>query len=664
MDERMSWMESIFGSLLRAARNATRSKQPHELPGAILLEPVRERLALTASMLAEKKLDIREAESIGGCSGSVLWLPKAMRISEVPEVNAEAFLYRCVFSAMVSLQGLTLAAHHSNERHRGVIAMALCAGKIEDDMLTQFPSMVELRTKLIPHVIANRNFADITDESEYALEWLIRQRLARTKDTPDRQLHNVVRAWLDQALALEFDAVIEMERVRSLTEQWCRLSSRKSLEAVQDRAVILWGTLMAASGQNEGTEATSGDFGKEALSRGKEHRGKPREHWQEVKLSQEELQDNPLVHSFEKIKTAEEYKGGQKSLDGADEMAEHAEALDELDLREVIRSRERTESLLRTDAMFEGTAGDLSDEGDHTPGIPYDEWYDKTGSYRKDWCTVKVGVPQPRSTPQRTGQWITSMLVKHHSGIESLRGEFLRVVGERAWHPRQTEGSELDVDAIVDLHATLAARKTPPDRLWMARRRSAPGLAVLVLLDVSLSSDGWVSNQRVLEIERESAMILGTALDGIHDEFGMAAFYSNTRRDCRFLVVKGMNEPWHTSRSRLAYLEPTGYTRIGPALRHATTVLQRTKARRKVLFVLTDGRPTDFDRYEGRYGIADVRQAVREAEVVGVHPYALTTDAQAKIHLPTMFGAGRYEILPRAEDLPRAAGKIVAQLLI
>ena len=39
---------------------------------------------------------------------------------------------------------------------------------------------------------------------------------------------------------------------------------------------------------------------------------------------------NPLVHSFEKVHTAEEYQGGRKAVDGSDEMASHGEALDEL----------------------------------------------------------------------------------------------------------------------------------------------------------------------------------------------------------------------------------------------------------------------------------------------------------------------------------------------
>ena len=40
------------------------------------------------------------------------------------------------------------------------------------------------------------------------------------------------------------------------------------------------------------------------------------------------------------------------------------------------------------------------------------------------------------------------------------------------------------------------------------------------------------------------------------------------RRDCRLARIKGFDAPWATGHARLAALEPAGYTRIGPALRH------------------------------------------------------------------------------------------------
>ena len=68
--------------------------------------------------------------------------------------------------------------------------------------------------------------------------------------------------------------------------------------------------------------------------------------------------------------------------------------------------------------------------------------------------------------------------------------------------------------------------------------------------------------------------------------------------------------------------------------------------------IFTDGRPTDFDRYEGSYGLGDVRQAIREAERDGVICFAIAIDPTAKQFLPRLFGLGNYEILKNLESMP------------
>jgi len=112
----------------------------------------------------------------------------------------------------------------------------------------------------------------------------------------------------------------------------------------------------------------------------------------------------------------------------------------------------------------------------------------------------------------------------------------------------------------------------------------------------------------------------------------------------------------------LASVEPTGYTRIGPAIRHGIHLLQQQKATQRLLLLISDGKPTDYDRYEGRYGIADVRQAIREAGQVRIHTYALAVDVQAKLYLPEMFGAGHYQILPHPSYLVHSLAQLYTRL--
>ena len=80
--------------------------------------------------------------------------------------------------------------------------------------------------------------------------------------------------------------------------------------------------------------------------------------------------------------------------------------------------------------------------------------------------------------------------------------------------------------------------------------------------------------------------------------------------------------------------------------------------RQKLLLLISDGKPTDYDRYEGRYGIADVRQAMREAHQARIHTYALAVDVQAKHYLPQMFGSGNFQILPHPASGPGPHGHV------
>jgi nitric oxide reductase NorD protein len=128
------------------------------------------------------------------------------------------------------------------------------------------------------------------------------------------------------------------------------------------------------------------------------------------------------------------------------------------------------------------------------------------------------------------------------------------------------------------------------------------------------------------------------------------------------VLLKHFDEPWQRCRGALVSLEPTGYTRIGPALRHGLALLARQHAARKLLLLISDGKPTDYDRYEGRYGMADVRQAIREAHQARVHTYALAVDVRAKHYLPQMFGSGNFQILPHPAHLVRSLAAIYGRL--
>ena len=48
-------------------------------------------------------------------------------------------------------------------------------------------------------------------------------------------------------------------------------------------------------------------------------------------------------------------------------------------------------------------------------------------------------------------------------------------------------------------------------------------------------------------------------------------------------------------------------------MRHVSAHLAKQTASRRLLIVLSDGKPNDLDHYEGQHGIEDSHMAIREA---------------------------------------------------
>lgn len=471
-------------------------------------------------------------------------------------------------------------------------------------------------------------------------------------------LSALVRPQVLEKLNVEFPHAIEI--LRDLRDD---LAASPEGEAAfsPEADDLLFGRLKPRAAELNSTAKATESFSPESLSSGTEKKGKPRERAEVVEMGEKKDDESPLVHVFEKVLTADEYNSGKKNLDGSDELEEHAEALEELNLRHVIRSRERTRSVYKSDVMVDGGAPDLdSDEEAPPESFFYDEWDHSKGSYRRDWCTVSKSTA--RSDSEAASALPPSSI--RPATAKMLRAQLEKMMNERRWRNRQMDGPEPDLDALVERAADLKSQRTPSNRVYLSRRRTHRDLAATVLVDMSLSTDSWVENRHVIQVARESILLLAEILEGIVDQVSVAAFSSNTRRDCRFLELKGFDESWSKLRTRLPALTPTGYTRIGPAIRHATAELSRTGAKKKLLLLISDGKPTDYDRYEGTYGIEDVRQAIKEAQQTGLRIHSLAIDAEAKFYLPRMFGAGGYQILPHPGLLGPALSKIFAQCLL
>lgn len=316
----------------------------------------------------------------------------------------------------------------------------------------------------------------------------------------------------------------------------------------------------------------------------------------------------------------------------------------------------------------------------------YDEWDFRAQDYKPRWCAVK------EAKLEQGEEDFYEKALREHAGLvtqtrkqfELMKPEMFRKI------KRLPDGEDIDLDAAIEWMTERRAGANPGDKLYWRRNKIERDVAVAFLIDMSASTDEeinkrekkyddddydddprkylswWVSKRRqelssppkrIIDLEKESTVLLMTALETIGDQYGIYGFSGYGRDNVEFFVIKDFDESLDGAiKKRLDKITPIRSTRMGPAIRHATYKLQLTDAKVKILFLLSDGRPQDHgygrDRTEKEYAIHDTKQALNEAKREGITPFALTVDRAGHDYLKTMCEDMGYEVVADIESLP------------
>ena len=289
----------------------------------------------------------------------------------------------------------------------------------------------------------------------------------------------------------------------------------------------------------------------------------------------------------------------------------------------------------------------------------YPEWDARGGVWLPDHCRV-LAAPV---TPDPLFQGISDPASRRR--IEAVRRQFEALRPARQIRRAQPDGDEVDLDAALRSRADLRATGRGSDRIWQQARPENRDLAVSILLDVSRSTESAVTGRPVIEIEREALTALAWGLDACGDRFAIQGF-SSLKRDRVWLHdCKSFDEPMGSGiEARIHALQPGFYTRLGAAIRHASAGLAKQARSRRLLIVITDGKPNDLDHYEGRHGIEDSAKAVREARRAGHSVYGITIDRDAQAWFPRIFGQGGFSVIRDPDRLISALPEIYRQLVL
>jgi nitric oxide reductase NorD protein len=364
-------------------------------------------------------------------------------------------------------------------------------------------------------------------------------------------------------------------------------------------------------------------------------------------------------HSFEKAECLEETSGLSRKRDDEDELEEHAEALQEVDMQQVVRSHERPRSIYRSDVILDGLNLEIDDQAP-AAGIPYPEWDYRKRAYKPAWCLLQEYRSRGRQTHP---DWIVATEQKHSALVARLKRQFATLTSEFLKLKRQPSGDDFDIDALIDGQVLLRSGQTPSEAIYLNRRKDIHDVSALLLLDLSFSTDAWVNDARVLDSIMETVYCVGEVIDDAIESFAVAGFSSNTRRSCRFEMLKDFDEPWDRAKQHFGALQPVGYTRIGPALRHAQELLLNQQASRKIIVLVTDGRPCDYDRYEGTYGIKDVRKAIETGKIHGLATHAFAIEKEASETFPMMFKRHHFDVVSTPDQLSQTMSTLFSKLV-
>jgi len=374
-------------------------------------------------------------------------------------------------------------------------------------------------------------------------------------------------------------------------------------------------------------------------------------------LDQAERDDPLMLNPFEKMLSWSEMVNVNRPVDD-DEEEDARRAADQLDRITLSKNERKASMRLKMELELAGT------EVDATPidaPTTWPEWHYRKKRYLADHCAV-FAETAPEVAPN--GEPGAEPDAETRRRINRVRRQFEALRPRRELQHGHVDGDEIDLDALVRSVAEGAAGGHPSENVYMRWRDQARDLAVATLVDVSLSTDSWVEDRRVLDVEKEALLALAHGIQACGDDQAIYTFTSRRRHRVDVRKIKAFEEPvTAATERRIAALEPGLYTRMGAAIRHVAAELARRPNRHRLLLVLTDGKPNDTDHYEGRFAVEDTRMAVREARREGLTVFGVTIDAEARQYFPAIFGRAGYSIVTRPSGLANALPLLYRQLI-
>lgn len=604
--------------------------------------------ATLLAMLFRYDREPRRQDPIPATNGSSIWLPPDLEIADSTQATE-------IYRAMVLQQAIRAhrggAAYANIERSalQNDVYLLLEAYAADEELVTLLPGITETVNKLRGKALKKRPALATFSDARKPLELFLRRLLKTQCGHPDKDIPLTITP--DGSL----NNVSEVIRTFQLLPTGVDERYLGPSPLVKD----WWtGELRPPSPQHDVIPtAMEQDNGEDLNSTPRSARLSRRP--DEREATKEEQNENPesgiwMVQADESHPHAEDPFGLQRPTDRDQDTSadEFGEMVSELANARLVSTPGRPKEVLLSDDPPDARARkELKAAIVEGKGFSYPEWDYREQNYREPGATIRV-----LSSQEGSQNWVDNTLAAHESMLQSIRKRFEMLQARRVTRRKQLDGDDIDLNAYTDSYADFRAGKYLAEALYQTRRYTDRNMAITLLIDISGSTDSWVSaNRRVIDVEREALLLVCVALEGLGEPYSVQAFSGEGPNAVTIRQIKDFDERYNNDIAlKISALEPQHYTRTGAAIRHATSGLMHQPAAHRLLLLISDGKPSDKDDYEGRYGVEDMRQSVTESRLQGIHCFCLTIDRQAANYLPRIFGSGGYALLTKPELLSTA----------
>ena len=327
----------------------------------------------------------------------------------------------------------------------------------------------------------------------------------------------------------------------------------------------------------------------------------------------------------------------------------HAEDLDEITIG---KKQANLASRIKMDLDMQPDMTEIYPLG---KGHLIDEWDYRKNDYLLNYVRIK-----PQVTVNVTPIALPKRLKKM---VKKIQGELDLLELDRIKNDKLPYGDEINMDTWIDYKGHLN-KSMHHQNFYTTYEKKTRDMATLILADVSLSTEGGITQEvRIIDVIKDGLMVFSEALEKLGDRFAIYSFSSLQNKKVYFNIIKNFKDKYSDLiRGRIDTMQPQYYTRLGAAIRESAKILDKQQATNKLLLIISDGKPNDEDRYDGRYGIEDTKKAIEEVKKKGITPFCITVDMDAKEYLSYLFGRNGFAVVRDGQKLPKVIPEVYINL--